>query len=93
MLADPHDERDIVFYQQDTQTVRGQTDEQVAEGLGLGVIEPGCRLVQQQHGRTSGESASQFDQAGVSCGQGADQLFGQGAERQLLEDQVDLDSG
>jgi hypothetical protein len=58
-------------------SLRHDADEQVAEASGLVAVEPGRRLVEQEHVERPGEDAGQLDQPALTRGQGARLLVGE----------------
>lgn len=78
-----------MLHQQHRRARPGQLDEQGAEGVGLGVVEPGGRLVQEQQPGPGGEGAGDLDQAGPPGGQGVGPLAGHRAEAHPVDHGVD----
>ena len=68
VVARTHHEAHVVLDEQDAEAVGRELAQQRAELVGLVLVEPGRRLVEQQHPRLARERARHLDQPRVPVG-------------------------
>ena len=75
MVRDAHDQLHVVLDQQHHDAEARKIGQQMPEPLGVGIVEPGGRLVEQQDARGERERPRDLDQALVDMRQRARERF------------------
>ena len=89
-VADAHHQVHVVLDHQDAHALGGEVLEQVAEVVGLGLVEARGRLVEQQQPGGAGQAAGQLEQPGGAGGDRVGPVVGVRRDADALEQPVDV---